>query len=534
MSAYSASADGSVRHAARALNGTAPQAPPVLDEAARDPEALARVRLLASPGGRKGWPRELLWRAHLEFLLSGAGVRSFERRLRRSRALRASLGCGDAAPSRDTLRRFGKRAAADPVLRRWSEAVRACRPRADGADDDAALDRVWAALDLRELLEELERAGKPGRTGWPAEPKLRALVAMAHLGIPTLAELLRTLRRSPALALWCGFAPGGRRARPSRWALARFADRISRRLDLTTAASVRLGAELVRWLPEFGKHVAVDRTFVRAWSNSRKTERSDGDARFGFSTKNRGRGNAELDIGYGVHLAACAETDIPLSALLTPANERETKLFRILVASTFSLLRVERPEVVTADKGYDSRDNAAFVASFGASPVIAIRRRRRGPDGGEVVDGPGGVRMRYDGTPLCRCGVPMAFAGHTGAFAGRTGGGDIRLRRQIWRCSAECGAGPITIEWALDPRRTPYQPRCSAEYRAAERRHQAVERCHHLLKDVGGFLSEHRVRGMWKVGFRLHFGILLMQARALAACRDGRPQDIRKAAIPDT
>ena len=34
----------------------------------------------------------------------------------------------------------------------------------------------------------------------------------------------------------------------------------------------------------------------------------------------------------------------------------------------------------------------------------------------------------------------------------------------------------IAIEWALHLRRTPYQPRCSAEYREVERRHHGAAR----------------------------------------------------------
>ena len=130
--------------------------------------------------------------------------------------------------------------------------------------------------------------------------------------------------------------------------------------------------------------------------------------------------------------------------------------------------------------------------------------------------------MRYDGTPVCPdCGELMEFLGHSREA-------ERDLRRQVWRCTNECGAQLVDFQWRKDPRRTPYFPRVSDEYWEARRRHQGVERCFSLLKNNGGFLSDHRVRGRENVDLRLQFGILTMQARTLAACRDGRPEDIRR------
>ena len=62
----------------------------------------------------------------------------------------------------------------------------------------------------------------------------------------------------------------------------------------------------------------------------------------------------------------------------------------------------------------------------------------------------------------------------------------------------------------------------------------AVERYNYLLKGVGRFVSGHRERGLANVNLRLQFAVLLMQARALAALRDGRPRDIRRVVPPVT
>ena len=133
--------------------------------------------------------------------------------------------------------------------------------------------------------------------------------------------------------------------------------------------------------------------------------------------------------------------------------------------------------------------------------------------------------MRYDGTPICRCGKPMAFAAHTREA-------DWLRRSQVWRCPVRCGAPAVAVEWALDPMLTPYWPRASRESRKAHRRHQAVERFNYLLKGAGRFVSGHRLRGLGKVGLRVQFAVLIMQARAVASLRDGRHGDIRRVVLP--
>ena len=86
----------------------------------------------------------------------------------------------------------------------------------------------------------------------------------------------------------------------------------------------------------------------------------------------------------------------------------------------------------------------------------------------------------------------------------------------------------MRVRWADDPRRTPYWPRAAARFRERKAAHQAVERSNSNLKTIGSFVTGHRARGIDRLSALGQFATLMMQARALTAYRDGRPDDLRK------
>ena len=541
MSACSAACNGSVTHALCAgqpRNGglSSGRLPPVAERAMSAPDVLRRVALFGLRNNGPGRPvrsRTGVWRALVAGDAAGMSCRSLARALRRSHALRELTGIGPSERpySRDTLRRCRAEFMSDGVLAGWLSAVHAhCRPR--GLPSHAELDLIWEASGLRALAVSLDRHGLPGRNGHAPGPLVRAYVAQACLGMGATAELHRRLTGDPGLAAWCGFEPG---RTPSYSTLRRSEERILRRIGLIVDAQRGALAELLVLLPGFARQIAIDRTFLPAWSRHRKThgDGSDPDADVGFRRRND-RGGTELALGYGLHAAVDAVTGVPLCTFAVAASVHESPTLPALLRCARSILPEARTEAVSADAGYFSRRNAESAVAGGAVPVIAAKRNR----GGEFTTAPCRIcrsgrsscgashqRMRYDGTPICRCGEPMEFAAHTREA-------DWLRRSQVWRCPACCGAPAVAVEWALDPMLTPYWPRSSREYREAYRRHQAVERFNYLLKGAGRFVSGHRLRGLGKVGLRVQFAVLIMQARAVASLRDGRPRDIRRVVLP--
>ena len=339
-----------------------------------------------------------------------------------------------------------------------------------------------------------------------------------HCGIGSVSDLKRKFEENAAYAAWCGFE--GRL--PSRSTLSRFRTRLALLRKLMMPARRRMLLELMGWELSFGEELAIDCTFVPAWSNGRRKPHSDPDARFGHSTKNRGRMKTELDLGYKMHMVVCALIGVPLSVITTPADVPEAKMLRPQLELTRAMAPALRLRSISADKGYDSRANTEAVIAAGADPVMDIRNL----PGGKPATGAGGILMNREGTPFCPdCAEPMVFAGHAGS-------GPREQQSQVWDCPVACGGAPVRVRWAGDPRRTPYWPRAAARTRKRKAAHQAVERSNSTLKTVGSFITGHRARGIDRISFLGEFATLMMQARALAAYRDGRPDDLRKKTIP--
>ena len=90
----------------------------------------------------------------------------------------------------------------------------------------------------------------------------------------------------------------------------------------------------------------------------------DPDARFGRKTPQKGF------YGYKEHCAMDADSGIIVITETTPEQVADTRLFPNLVG--------RHPREVTADKGYDSKENGAILAAVGIKNGIIPRRRPRG------------------------------------------------------------------------------------------------------------------------------------------------------------
>ncbi len=78
--------------------------------------------------------------------------------------------------------------------------------------------------------------------------------------------------------------------------------------------------------------------------------------------------------GYKLHLVVDTLYELPISFVLTPANESDTLQMETLLKKAGADQVETRPQAVIADKGYDSHDNYQFI--FGrckSAPIIPIR-----------------------------------------------------------------------------------------------------------------------------------------------------------------
>ena len=104
--------------------------------------------------------------------------------------------------------------------------------------------------------------------------------------------------------------------------------------------------------------------------------------------------------GYKVHLVADARRDIPLNVAVTTGSQSDTTYLVPVVEETSP-----KPEVVIADRGYDSGDNNEWLHRRGIAPVI----HKRNPKSGFLTRN--GQKYSEMGTPLCECGQERPYLG---------------------------------------------------------------------------------------------------------------------------
>jgi transposase len=224
------------------------------------------------------------------------------------------------------------------------------------------------------VREAYHRDGSPGRP--PRKPMgiFKALMVKRVQQVPSDRELCRRLWNDADMRELCNLETEQKPYHPSQ--LTRFRSRIgTRRLERIMRKMI---GKLLKAGVINGETVVMDATFIKAYSkrdqhdNSRGS--SDHDARVG-------RNGKTYDLGYKVHVAVDAESDLPLALVTASANENEkrhaSKLFVKAVKTT-----KQRLKTLVADSQYSSRKLRDQTVTHGVRPVIPYpanqRRREKG------------------------------------------------------------------------------------------------------------------------------------------------------------
>jgi IS5 family transposase len=257
------------------------------------------------------------------------------------------------------------------------------------------LETLFRKVDLsfaeKVLKEVFHPKGSPGRP--PRKPigvfKAHLLRRLRH--IPSDRMLVRQLWKDPRLKQICDIEA----SQPPYGiaVLSRFRSRVGpKRLSRITDDLIET---LVKKGRVKGKTLALDSTFVKAYS------RRNLDNRTGFSDPESrvGRAVKAKDLGYRLHLAVDAKSELPVAMVVASANENEKK---------HSLMLFEKasihvtPEWVVADPQYSSNSLREEVLRAGAVPVIPYpRNQMKGVKGVLRVDrkfrshGPQDLRRAY-------------------------------------------------------------------------------------------------------------------------------------------
>jgi transposase len=218
---------------------------------------------------------------------------------------------------------------------------------------------------IRRLLRNLYHHKGPGRKPYNPLSMLKAQLLKHLLRIPSDRRLALRLKHDRRTARACGF----RKHTPSHGLFTHF----RRRLGENTYHQIfdHLLRKLVGLGMVKGEIIAVDSTHVEAYSQrarDNKTGRSDPDARVG-------RGKRGFILGYRVHTACCASSEMPLAFTVAPCNMNDKSYFKPLLEKVRSLGVGFR--AVLADAQYNSAKVREAAEAYGAEPVIPVRRDSR-------------------------------------------------------------------------------------------------------------------------------------------------------------
>jgi IS5 family transposase/transposase len=400
--------------------------------------------------------------------------------------------------------------------------------------DNNRLVVVLEALPAEKLILTLESEHWTGRKGYPVRGMWSALIAGVLYQCESLADILRLLKHDKETRTVCGFAKDNL---PSDDALGRFLKKLVIHEELLEECFIGLVTRLRALLPGFGTKLAVDSTDIKAYANGYRKNPVDTDAQWGVKGEGYQEDKSETEsvakdsrrkgrelyrwFGYKLHLVVDAIYELPVSFMVTPANESDTKQMKPLLKKAAIDQPEHKPDAIIADKGYDSKDNCLTIfKDCHAAPIIPMIEK----PGMEMPD-----ICNAKGTPTCGCGLEMVYWGRDGNYLKYrcpevAGKGKCRSR-------FPCTASPYGYVLKLpvmkeDYRRNVPVPRESKKWARLYRMRTAVERVNSRVKELLG-LGNITVRGIVKVTVRSLLSLLVMLAAAVGMAERHRLKEVR-------
>jgi transposase len=287
-------------------------------------------------------------------------------------------------------------------------------------DEHEDVASILSKLDLHDIEETITQPYHKTGLGKPPRSPLgifKALVVKQLKTIPSDRELYRRLWNDETLRTICDIEEHEKPYHPSQ--LTRFRHNVGpERLEEIMRALLE---ELVEGGIIKGETLALDATFIKAWSR-----RDPADDSHGLSDPEArvGRDGKTYDLGYKAHLAVDVDSDMPVAAVVASANENEKRHVEELLGKACAV--VEEVKAVVADSQFSSENVRGFVEELGAQPIIPyMSSHRRGEEVIRVdrffrVSGPEEERRIY--------GLGRASVERVNSRLGSVGWGCLKLR----------------------------------------------------------------------------------------------------------
>ena len=452
------------------------------------------------------------------------------------------------------------------------------------------------------IIKALNDKRGGGRDDFPVEAMWNALLAGVVFQHPSIASLLRELSRNPALLQVCGFDPLPRQKRPvpqlrsdsgkvqvlypepfpvkhvipSDWNFSRFLNNVIELEEdhqLVSGMVNRLREQLMEALPDFGEHLGYDGKAIDSHSsghiNKKTGKTSDPDADWG-KHETTGVNHKTQDtwskvktwFGYGLHLIADTQYEIPVAFQITPASHSEHVELSAMMESLFdsSPALQARCQDFSADRGLDSGPTKAKLwDDYRIRPLIDTRElwreEKQAPDydPGQPITRPlnperaDNIIHTEKGNVFCVCPDtsehrPLAFQGfesdrNTLKYRCPAAAYGIECSgKQACHKIGEVSPGEygriVRIDITEQNRRSFVPtPHGSPSWKRGYNRRSALERINSRIDNSFGF-ENHYIRGLSKMKTRTGLALAVMMAMALGHVKAGRKEQMRSLVQP--
>jgi len=468
----------------------------------------------------------------------------------------------------------------------------------DDLSDFSRLNLVMKYLPDGEIVKALLVKRGSGRNDFPVEPMWNAVLAGVVFQHVSIESLVRELNRNPALLDTCGFNPlpfqqraktemqqskengcweiittanEARETIPACWNFYRFLGNViqlEEERGLISEMIQSLREQLMEALPDFGRHLGYDGKSIDSHSTGQVNQQtgvtSDPDADWGHhETKGIDNKTGKLWtkvkswFGYGLHLIADTQYEIPVAFKLTPASHSEQVKLNDMLTELFD----ETPELsercadFSADRGLDSGSlKAKLWDQHNIRPLIDTREMWREEkqmpdyDPSQPITRPlyperaDNIIHTEKGQVFCVCPVnqehrSLAFYGFE---ADRS---TLKYRCPAAAYGFECPGKELCYQRAglnnsnygrivrIDIRQqnrrifvpTPYD---SPSWKRGYNRRTSLERINNRIDNNYGF-EKHFICGKNNMQARLGLALAIMMAMALGHVREGREEQMR-------
>ena len=224
---------------------------------------------------------------------------------------------------------------------------------------------ILRSLNLDNIEEVVSEAYHKQGAGRPPRKPIgifKALIVKRVKQIPSDRELYRRLNNDQDLRELCDLEDYQKPYHLSQ--LTRFRDRVGmERLEkiLNSFLNELMDSRIIK-----GRKVAFDATFIKAHSKRDLTDNSKGAS---DPQARVGRNGKTYELGYKLHLAIDAESELPLAAIVAPANDNEKKHAPLLFEKAFAATN-RKMKLIIADSQYSCRGIRDQADRVGVSVVI--------------------------------------------------------------------------------------------------------------------------------------------------------------------